>query len=236
MDERRCLEMMERVPMSFRNWRGWGLALLLACSGLGLPCLAMADGVAPPHPAELACPPPPADHPERKICFDMVSANACLPNARGRVRIRSVGQVEIMEVDVAGLPPSTGFDFFVIQVPKGPFGLSWYQGDIETHGDGRAHGIFIGRFNIETFIVAPGIAMAPVVHDDGMFPDADMNPATPPVHTYHLGLWFNSPNDAAAAGCPNTVTPFNGDHTAGIQVLNTSNFADDQGPLRQLVP
>src|SRR5947208_5148933 len=58
----------------------------------------------------------------------------------------------------------------------------------------------------------------------------------PPVHTYHLGLWFNSPNDAAAAGCPNTVTPFNGDHTAGIQVLNTSNFADDQGPLRQLVP
>ena len=84
--------------------------------------------------------------------------------------------------------------------------------------------------------MAPGIAMAPVVHDDGMFPDADMNPATPPVHTYHLGLWFNSPNDAAAAGCPNTVTPFNGDHTAGVQVLNTSNFADDQGPLRQLVP
>src|SRR5207249_10990600 len=87
-----ALPILERVPMSFRNWRGWGLALLLACSGLGLPCLAMADGVAPPHPAELACPPPPADHPERKICFNMVSANACLPNARGRVRIRSVGQ------------------------------------------------------------------------------------------------------------------------------------------------
>jgi len=96
--------------------------------------------------------------------------------------------------------------------------------------------MFIGRFNIETFIVAPGVAMAPVVHDDGPFPDADMNPATPPVHTYHLGLWFNSPDDATAAGCPNTVTPFNGDHTAGIQVLNTSNFPDDQGPLRQLVP
>ncbi len=57
--------------------------------------------------------------------------------------------------------------------------------------------------------------------------------ATPPVHTYHLGLWFNSPDDAAAAGCPNTVTPFNGDYTAGIQVLNTSNFPDDQGPLRR---
>src|SRR5207249_7187242 len=45
-----ALPILERVPMSFRNWRGWGLALLLACSGLGLPCLAMADGVAPPHP------------------------------------------------------------------------------------------------------------------------------------------------------------------------------------------
>jgi len=126
------------------------------------------------------------------------------------------------------------FDFFVIQVPKGPVGLSWYQGDIDTHDDGTAHAIFIGRFNIETFIVAPGIAMAPVVHDDGPFPDADMNPATPPVHTYHLGLWFNSPDDAAAAGCANTVTPFNGDHTAGIQVLNTGTFPDTAGPLSQL--
>ena len=96
--------------------------------------------------------------------------------------------------------------------------------------------LIAGAVLIETFIVAPGVAMAPVVHDDGPFPDADMNPATPPVHTYHLGLWFNSPDDAAAAGCANTVTPFNGDHTAGIQVLNTSNFPDDQGPLRQLVP
>jgi hypothetical protein len=61
-------------------------------------------------------------------------------------------------------------------------------------------------------------------------------PATAPVHTYHLGLWFNSPADAVAAGCPGATTPFNGDHTAGVQVLNTSNFPNDQGPLRSLVP
>jgi hypothetical protein len=66
--------------------------------------------------------------------------------------------------------------------------------------------------------------------------DASENPATPPVHTYHLGLWFNSPADAVAAGCPGNVTPFNGDHTAGIQVLSTRNFPADQGPLRQLTP
>ncbi len=139
-----------------------------------------------------------------------------------------------MDVRVFGLPPNTGFDFLVIQVPKAPFGLAWYQGDIDTDDDGTGHGRFIGRFNIETFIVAPGSASAPVVFDEPPFPDADSNPATPPVQIYHLGLWFNSPDDAAAAGCPNTVTPFNGEHHAGIQVLNTSNFADDFGPLRQL--
>lgn len=160
----------------------------------------------------------------------------CLPDARARVTLTSIGPVEIMRVLVQGLPPDTEFDFFVIQKPSGPFGLSWYQGDIETDDDGSASQRFIGRFNIETFIVAPGSVPAPVVHDQPPFPDADTNPATAPVHTFHLGLWFNSPADAAAAGCPDTTTPFNGDHTAGIQVLSTRNFPDDSGPLRQLSP
>src|SRR3954451_14232424 len=110
-----------------------------------------------------------------------------------------------------------------------------YQGDIETDGHGRGTGVFVGRFNIETFIVAPGTAPAPVVHSQPI-PDAATNPPTGPVHTYHLGLWFNPPDDAAAAGCPSTVTPFNGEHNAGIQVLSTRDRADDQGPLRQLEP
>jgi hypothetical protein len=35
-------------------------------------------------------------------------------------------------------------------------------------------------------------------------------------------------------GCPGTVTPFNGEHNAGIQVLNTAQYPDAQGPLRQI--
>ena len=35
---------------------------------------------------------------------------------------------------------------------------------------------------------------------------------------------------------PTAETPFNGEHNAGIQVLNTSNFPDTQGPLSQLKP
>lgn len=76
----------------------------------------------------------------------------------------------------------------------------------------------------------------PQVHTDGMFPDVTAGVAFRPIHTYHLGLWFNSPADAVKAGCPGATTPFNGDHTAGIQVLNTANFPPDQGPLRQIQP
>jgi hypothetical protein len=175
-----------------------------------------------------------------QISFEMVrSATAvganCLKRAEADVTIKSQGPVEVMTVEAKRLPSNTDFDLFVIQVPNAPFGLSWYQGDLQTDGHGRAKGTFIGRFSIETFTVAPGTAPAPVVHTSPI-PDASANPATAPVHQYHLGLWFNSPADAAAAGCPGTVTPFNGDHTAGVQALSTRQFPDDRGPLRQLRP
>ncbi len=174
--------------------------------------------------------------------FSMVRSSAaevtgCLPQAKANVKITPIEGAERMEVEVSGLPANTEFDFFVIQVPDAPFGMSWYQGDIQTNDRGRGHGKFIGRFNIETFSVAPGVQPAPVVHDSPI-PDAATNPQTAPVHQYHLGLWFNSPADAAAAGCsaPNVVTPFNGEHNAGVQVLSTKNFRADSGPLRDLIP
>ena len=178
-----------------------------------------------------------------RIDFQMVrSAGAvaanCIPNAHAAVTVASLGPVEVMTVDIGGLPPHREFDFFVIQIPNAPFGLAWYQGDIETDAQGEGHQLFVGRFNIETFIVAqpPGGQPAPVVHNQPPFPDASMNPATEPIHTYHLGLWFGSPAAAQAAGCPNTVTRFNGDHRAGIQALSTRQFADRFGPLRNLRP
>jgi hypothetical protein len=81
--------------------------------------------------------------------FDMVvsaGAKTCVPNATAKVTIRPRGPVEEMEVAVQGLPPKSEFDFFVIQVPKGPFGVSWYQGDIETDKYGRGFQRFVGRF------------------------------------------------------------------------------------------
>jgi hypothetical protein len=162
------------------------------------------------------------------VFFKMVPSSAtCLPNANARVTISTHDGLQYMHVETFGLPPSNGFDFFVIQVPKAPFGMSWYQGDIKTDSHGFGIADFVGVFSNETFIVAPGIAPAPLI-----FPtDAATNPATPPVQMYHLGLWFDSPAEAVAAGCGNATTPFNGTHNAGVQVLNTSNFPDLHGPL-----
>jgi hypothetical protein len=205
----------------------WKTAALAA---LALMCLASTPALAGNN-----------DNDENEVKFDLVRSGAVvnagvLSNAHGRVKIESVGPVEIMDVKVSGLPPNTDFDFFVIQVPNGPFGLAWYQGDIETNRNGIGHGRFIGRFSIETFIVATGSAPAPLVFKDPPFPDASSNPPTNPVQLYHLGLWFNDPNDASKAGLPNTVTPFNGEHHAGVQVLSTRNFPDDHGPLRDVNP
>jgi hypothetical protein len=173
------------------------------------------------------------------ISFKMVvssGARGCLPNAAATVQIISDGTAEDMIIAATGLPPNTDFDLFVIQVPNQPFGLSWYQGDIQSDANGDALQSFRGRFSVETFIVAPSVATAPMAFTNPPFPDATQNPLTGPIQTYHLGLWFNSPTDATNAGCSGTTTPFNGEHNAGIQVLNTSNFVDHKGPLRQLKP
>jgi hypothetical protein len=119
--------------------------------------------------------------------------------------------------------------------------VSWYQADIPTNKDGHGHVRVIGKFRNETFAVAPGTGSAPVaftshpVGDEGnSIASASINPQGGPIQMYHLGVWFDSPVDAENAGCPGAVTPFNGTHDAGIQVLNTSNFAADNGPLSQI--
>ena len=163
-----------------------------------------------------------------------VSAGAkkCLPGARASAVISSVSsQAEKLHVSVAGLPPNTDFDLFIIQAPTAPFGLSWYQGDVEVGARGTGAADFVGRFSDETFIVAPGSTAAPAIFKSAPFPDATLNPPTGPIHEYHVGIWFNLPSDAKKAGCPGVITPFNGTHNAGIQVLNTARFPLLAGPL-----
>jgi len=172
---------------------------------------------------------------QKTVTFEMVRNStlppACIPKASATVTIVPGGPTETMTVKVSGLPPNTDFDLFVIQVPNAKFGMSWYMGDIQTNSHGQGHGTFIGRFSVETFVVAPGSVPAFVEFPD----DANTNPPTSPLQMYHLGLWFDNPNDAGKAGCPTATTPFIGEHNAGVQALNTSNISTGpDGPLLQV--
>ena len=142
----------------------------------------------------------------------------CLTHARANVTIVRGAQNDTMTVSVEGLPAKTGFDLFVIPTPNKPFGVAWYQTDLQTdrHGEGKV--VVNGIFNNETFTV-----------------DTDRAHTVAPTHQFHLGLWFNNPAKPFNLGCEGTatapiVTPFNGEQHAGIQILNTSNFKG-KGPL-----
>jgi hypothetical protein len=171
-----------------------------------------------------------------RIVRPVAPPNGCLEGTRGDVAIHSFGVAEVMTVGVENLPPNTKFNLFLLQLPGRSgesFGIASYEGDIETNAQGDGKGVFIGRFNRETFVMAPDRGPAPVVHRDGPTPDASTNKKFDPIHTYHLGVFFDSPRDVPRA-CPNEVTPFNGSHRAGIKALSTRNFPDKRGPLREV--
>jgi hypothetical protein len=145
--------------------------------------------------------------------------SGCLPKAGGHVTITPGKLNDTMKVNLHGMPPNTGFDLFVIQQPTAPFGVSWYQSDIQSNDNGYGSATVKGIFDAETFSVSPG----------GTTTFA-------PTHQYHLGVWFNDPNVPFNLGCePGAtqaiVTPFNGEQHAGIQVVNTAQFPVDAGPL-----
>ena len=66
---------------------------------------------------------------EKKFEFNMVPSSAaisaCLPQASGEVTIETGDFNDKMTVQVSGLAPNTGYDLFVIEIPHGPFGISW---------------------------------------------------------------------------------------------------------------
>ena len=148
--------------------------------------------------------------------------SSCLPHARGNVTITPQGENDKMVVHVAGLPKNSEFDLFVIQVPDKPFGVAWYQTDVDTGRNGTGTATVRGIFDAETFSVSLGGTTT-----------------FGPTHQFHLGLWFNNPRQPFRLGCEPgatspTVTPFNGEQHAGIQVLNTGQFPDNAGPLKHV--
>ncbi len=145
--------------------------------------------------------------------------SACLPKAGGHVTITPGKLNDVMTVSLHGMPANAGFDLFVIQQPTAPFGVSWYQTDIQASSTGSGSATVRGVFDSQTFSVSPGGTTT-----------------FSPTHQYHLGVWFNDPSVPFNLGCePGAtspiVTPFNGEQNAGIQVVNTAQFPVSAGPL-----
>ena len=178
----------------------------------------------------------PAIAQEEEITFDLVPNPKfvdCLgvpgqenPKARAHVVRGKLNDTLFLHLD--GIRPGLAFDLFTVEhspfladgspdpaFKPNDFGLAWYQSDIQIgkHTDG-------GRVTIKTILLDQIF---------GFDPDVSL----PPTNTFHLGFWFNDPEDAKACGFDVTnPTPFNGEHKAGpLAMISLPNADSTLGPL-----
>jgi len=126
------------------------------------------------------------------------------------------------------IKPNLAFDLFTVQrsnlLANGQpdpdfavkfnksFGLAWYQSDVEADSDGG------GKVMVKTILLDQIF---------GFDPDVGLEP----TNTFHVGFWFNNPDDAAACGFTG-FTPFNGEHHAGpLAMISVPNADTGLGPL-----
>jgi hypothetical protein len=167
-----------------------------------------------------------------EIVFNLVPQQktlACLaqpgytPTAQVIVQRGELNDVLILRAQ--HLKPNLGFDLFTIQntnlLANGKldpefknFGLAWYQTDVQADSSGNAE-----------------VAIKTILLDQifGFDPASGLEP----THTFHVGFWFNKPEDAAPCGFnPADPTPFNGEQHAGPNAMITvPNAITDLGPL-----
>lgn len=147
---------------------------------------------------------------------------------------------DVMIVELRNFIPGKAFDLFTIErtnlAPdgsadpnfKGSFGLAWYQSDIHIGDDGKGEAVvksilLDGIFGFDADPIPGSVTGAPLV---------------PPTHTFHVGFWFDKPEDAAACGFDTTKpTPFSSNHIAGPNaMISTPDPVTGQGPLLTVNP
>lgn len=151
------------------------------------------------------------------------------PRARATVIRGKLNDTLILDLD--GIKPGLAFDLFTVQrskfladgsvdpnfvnVFKKSFGLAWYQSDIE-----------IGKRTDDGHVRIKTILLDQIF---GFDPDV----ALPPTNTFHVGFWFNNPQDVVACHFdPKNATPFNGEHVAGpLAMISLPDAQTGLGPL-----
>jgi hypothetical protein len=131
-----------------------------------------------------------------------------------------------LTLHLKNIKPNLAFDLFTVQrstldaqgkpiSPAPSFGLAWYQSDVQADGHGG------GSVKIQTILA-----------DQIFGVNLDESPVNP-INTFHVGFWFNDPNDAAACGFDVTKpTPFNGEHRAGpLAMISLPDATTGLGPL-----
>jgi hypothetical protein len=158
--------------------------------------------------------------------LDCLRANSYeVPRAHATVIRGNLNDTLIL--DLYNIKPGLAFDLFTVQRSpfqadgsndpkfKGSFGLAWYQSDIQIrkHSDD-------GHVRIKTILLDQIF---------GFDPDVSLLP----TNTFHVGFWFNNPQDAAACGFnPAKPTPFNGEHQAGpLAMITLPDAKTNLGPL-----
>jgi len=131
-----------------------------------------------------------------------------------------------LTLHLKNIKPNLAFDLFTVQrstldaqgnpiSPAPSFGLAWYQSDVQADGHGG------GSVKIQTILAAQIFSV-----------NLDESPVNP-INTFHVGFWFNDPNDAAACNFDVTKpTPFNGEHRAGpLAMISLPDETTGLGPL-----
>jgi hypothetical protein len=132
---------------------------------------------------------------------------------------------DVLTLHAEHLKPNLAFDMFTIQnsnlLADGSadpnfhnFGLAWYQSDLQADDNG------VADVTIQTILLDQIFGFDPAV-------------GLPPTNTFHVGFWFNNPQDAAPCGFdPTHPTPFNGEHKAGpAAMISLPDARTKLGPL-----
>ena len=147
------------------------------------------------------------------------------PRARATVVRGKLNDTLIL--DLEGIKPGLAFDLFTVQHSPfladgakdpaftGSFGLAWYQSDIQ----------------IPQYFDRGHVRISTILLDQIFGFDADTG--LPPTNTFHVGFWFNNPQDAVPCGFnPLKPTPFNGEHKAGpFAMISRPEAGSRLGPL-----
>jgi hypothetical protein len=130
----------------------------------------------------------------------------CFPNARSQVTVLlttdSLGK-DTFAIRAWGLRRQTDFTVFLIQKATPTFGAVEYIGDFTTNKQGRAVNTF-------SLIVEEAFAFN--------------NTTGPRIDLNSIGFWFADPtDDNGCLGGGSPVTGFDGDASAGVQMMNSGN-------------